>query len=287
MNSKQPTTKSFDAIYADYSNPNGRVMITAHRGNWRQAPENSVLAIQCSIDAGVDVVEVDVQRTKDGRLVLMHDDTVDRMTDGSGRISELTFDAIRALQLKEGQGGEDTAATAALIPTLHEVMLLAKDKVMVNLDKCWHIREDVYQVLVNTGTVKQGLFKSTAGVEEVQEFLSGKSERPEFMQLINGSNAHLLDQTDEIITRVQPKAFELNFAKDDSPVISDVTLRRLKGKCRIWVNTMFDADCGGHTDAVSLTNPKLGWDWHLGRGVNMIQTDSPKELYAHLNPGSK
>jgi glycerophosphoryl diester phosphodiesterase len=287
MSRMQIVPPSFETIYRDFLDCNGRVMITAHRGSWRKAPENSLQAILHSIDSGVDIVEIDVQKTKDGCLVLMHDETVDRMTNGSATIVDLTFEEIRSLRLKQGQGGGSSPVTNTFIPTLEEVMIFAKNKVMVNLDKCWNIREDVYQVLVNTGTVRQGLFKSTAEIDEVEEFLNSKIERPEFMQLINESNQHLLGQLDQIFSKIKPPAFELNFQQDDSKIISAETLQQLKGNCRIWVNTMFDSDCGGHTDEVSLTNPQLGWDWHLERGANMIQTDSPERLYNYLNKTTK
>lgn len=269
---------SFEQIYSDYKDPNGRVLTVAHRGNWKQAPENSLKAIQFSMNSGIDMIEIDVQMTKDGKLVLIHDDTVDRMTNGSGKITDLTFEEVRALRLKQGEGGENSPLTSEVIPTLEEVLLLIKNKVMVNLDKCWQIREEVYQMLVNTGTVRQALFKSPADIDEVEEFLTNKIECPEYMQIIDESNQHLLDQLDQILTRVKPKAFELSFLQDDSSIISAETLQHLKGKCRIWTNTMWDSLCGGHSDEVSFVNPQMGWDWHISRGVNMIQTDYPQEL---------
>src|SRR5690606_19888219 len=55
-----------------------RVMVVSHRGEWRQAPENSLKAIDLAIEAGVDIVEIDIAKTKDGQLILMHDKTLDR-----------------------------------------------------------------------------------------------------------------------------------------------------------------------------------------------------------------
>ena len=51
-----------------------QVLVVAHRGNWRSAPENSVAAIDSAIQMGVDIVEIDIHKTKDGQLILMHDD---------------------------------------------------------------------------------------------------------------------------------------------------------------------------------------------------------------------
>jgi len=64
------------------------VMVAAHRGDWTNAPENSLLAIKDAIEAGVDIVEIDVRITKDKALVLMHDRTIDRTTTGKGKLSK-------------------------------------------------------------------------------------------------------------------------------------------------------------------------------------------------------
>ena len=73
------------AIYAKITNPdNKEVTVVAHRADWRFAPENSLAAIESSIRLGADVVELDVQKTKDGQLILMHDKTLDRTTTGKG-----------------------------------------------------------------------------------------------------------------------------------------------------------------------------------------------------------
>ena len=66
-----------------------QVLVVAHRGNWRSAPENSVAAIDSAIQMGVDIVEIDIHKTKDGQLILMHDDRVDRTTNGKGLILSL------------------------------------------------------------------------------------------------------------------------------------------------------------------------------------------------------
>ncbi|GAA2598027.1 hypothetical protein GCM10010435_91750 [Winogradskya consettensis] len=77
----------------------------AHRGYWRGAPENSLPAITQAIQHGAHIVEIDVQRTSDGELVLMHDDSVDRTTDGTGKVVALTLAQMRSLRLRSGLGG--------------------------------------------------------------------------------------------------------------------------------------------------------------------------------------
>ena len=64
---------------------NKSVLVVSHRADWRNAPENSLQAIQNCIDMGVDMVEIDLKKTKDGHLILMHDKTIDRTTTGKGK----------------------------------------------------------------------------------------------------------------------------------------------------------------------------------------------------------
>lgn len=107
------------------------VLVVAHRGDWRYAPENSIAAIEHSIAVGVDVVEVDLQLTKDSVLILMHDASLNRTTTGKGKICEWTLDSIKTLKLKSGCG----IKTKETVPTLEEALLAAKGKVLINLDK--------------------------------------------------------------------------------------------------------------------------------------------------------
>ena len=75
------------------------ILTSAHRGEHHHHPENSLPAIEAAAGAGVDYVELDIRTTSDGQLVLMHDATVNRMTNGKGKVAEMTFDEIRALDL--------------------------------------------------------------------------------------------------------------------------------------------------------------------------------------------
>ena len=80
-----------------------KILSIGHRGAAGHAPENTIAAIRKGIALKADFVEVDVQRTRDGRLVLMHDKFVERTTNGSGRVTELTWDELRTLDAGEGE----------------------------------------------------------------------------------------------------------------------------------------------------------------------------------------
>ncbi|MGO3307535.1 MAG: glycerophosphodiester phosphodiesterase family protein, partial [Sphingobacterium sp.] len=79
-------------LRAELFNENSdKVFVVAHRADWRNFPENSIGAIRSAIAMGVDVLELDVQRSKDGVLVLMHDATVNRTTSGKGKVAEMDY----------------------------------------------------------------------------------------------------------------------------------------------------------------------------------------------------
>ncbi len=88
------------------------ITVVGHRGAAGIAPENTLFGLEKAVELGVDMVEFDVRQTADESLVLMHDETVDRTTDGTGPVAELTLDEIRALDAGEGH----------LVPTLDEAL---------------------------------------------------------------------------------------------------------------------------------------------------------------------
>lgn len=116
------------------NNPTGSdVLVISHRADWRNYPENSLEGISSSMAMGVDMVELDVAKTKDNQLILMHDKTVNRTTTGKGLVSDFMLDSIKKLFLKNGAG----VPTKYKIPTLEEALRLCKGKILVNLDKSY------------------------------------------------------------------------------------------------------------------------------------------------------
>lgn len=95
-----------------------RTYTVGHRGAPEMAPENTIAALEVAADAGAEWVETDVQFTKDGRPVLRRDDTVDRMTDGKGRIDQLIAKEIAELTVKGG----------GRVPTLEQVLFSLKGR---------------------------------------------------------------------------------------------------------------------------------------------------------------
>lgn len=131
-------TLFYETIEAqDKVNPREKVFIVAHRANTRKGinekiPENSLEIIQTAIESGVvDMVELDVRPTKDGVLVLMHDASVARTTNGNGLVSDMTYAQIQELDMNREN---DKVTTGIKVPTLKQAFELCKGKLYINLD---------------------------------------------------------------------------------------------------------------------------------------------------------
>jgi glycerophosphoryl diester phosphodiesterase len=86
-----------ESLRDDAFGPGGAIRIVGHRGAAGAAPENTLPGLEHAVDVGADAVEFDLQATRDGRLVLLHDATVDRTTDGAGAVEEMALDEVREL----------------------------------------------------------------------------------------------------------------------------------------------------------------------------------------------
>ncbi|MDO5377911.1 MAG: glycerophosphodiester phosphodiesterase family protein, partial [Clostridia bacterium] len=105
--------------------------IYAHRGASGYAPENTLRALDLAADMHADGVEIDVQRTKDGKLVVFHDETLDRVTDGVGPLCMYTYDELRRFPLVHAAGGSN----ADVIPLLSDVLaLLSRRSLKLNIE---------------------------------------------------------------------------------------------------------------------------------------------------------
>ncbi|USK39556.1 glycerophosphodiester phosphodiesterase [Cytobacillus firmus] len=91
----------------------------AHRGATGYAPENTIAGFDLAVDMKADYIEIDVQRSKDGELVVIHDTTVDRTTNGTGKVVDLTFDFLRSLDAGSWKGEQFAGEP---IPTFEEIL---------------------------------------------------------------------------------------------------------------------------------------------------------------------
>jgi glycerophosphoryl diester phosphodiesterase len=111
----------FSQAFAEEPTTGGRKQVdnVAHRGAAGYAPENTIAGFDLAVDMKADYIEIDVQRSKDGELVVIHDTTVDRTTDGTGKVGDLTLEQLKSLDAGSWKG-ESFAGEA--IPTFEEIL---------------------------------------------------------------------------------------------------------------------------------------------------------------------
>lgn len=255
------------------------IFVVSHRGDWRNAPENSLQAIQNCIDMGVDMVEIDLKETKDGYLILMHDKTLNRTTTGKGNPEDYTLAELKKMFLKNGAG----CKTRHKIPTFEEVMTLCKGKIMVNVDKGYDYFKDAYAVLEKTGTVDQCVMKSDHPYEKVKAENGEVLDKMVFMPVVNLHKEGAEAIIDGYLKNMKPKAFELVFNNDSADVLRLVKKVKDSG-AKIFINSLWPDLCGGHDDdrAVELGEPEESWGWIINQGAKLIQTDRPAFLLDYL-----
>ena len=100
------------------------IYVVGHRGVAGVEPENTIRGFRYALELGVDYTECDVHLTKDDQLIVMHDETVDRTTNGTGAIRDLTFAEIRSLDAGKGER----------VPTLTEVLEVVKDRAVLLIE---------------------------------------------------------------------------------------------------------------------------------------------------------
>lgn len=103
----------------------------AHRGATGYAPENTIAAFNLAVEMKADYIEIDVQRSKDGELVVIHDTTVDRTTDGTGKIGNLTFEQLRSLDAGSWKGEQFVGES---ISTFEEILDLYHGKIGILIE---------------------------------------------------------------------------------------------------------------------------------------------------------
>jgi glycerophosphoryl diester phosphodiesterase len=133
--------------------------IIAHRGFSAQRPENTITSFDHALSSGVNSIELDVHLTTDHVLVVIHDDTVDRTTDGSGRVKDFTFDELKSLDA--GSWFNDSVDYSdQTIPSFEEILLRYHNKVNIYIE----IKSDEVTVAPRL----KDLFRKTGWADEKQ-----------------------------------------------------------------------------------------------------------------------
>ncbi|WP_028965736.1 glycerophosphodiester phosphodiesterase family protein [Sphingomonas phyllosphaerae] len=269
--------------------PRGGLIVIAHRGCHERAPvrglgptpENSAAALVQCATLGADVMETDVRRSRDGYLVIMHDDSVDRTTSGTGKVADLTLAKLKALRLRQDEGGADAALTDQAVLTLDELLTLAKDRVVLNLDVKDAIYGEVVDAVRRAGAQDRVIVKTFAGRASVPLAAITPYDQVPFVVIPLAATPDASDvpaivdrQTD---APIKPLAIEL-------PVLPLSALPAVMARAQargvpVWINTLFKGfviGMGGDPEA--RRQPTAVWGRLADMGARLFQTDAVEAL---------
>lgn len=273
---------TIETLQERYHNPSKKyVMVAAHRGDWRNYADNSIEGIESCIAMGVDIVEVDLSRTKDGHLILMHDKTVDRTTNGKGEVKDLTLAEIRKLYLKNGLG---RASEIFKVPTLEEALDVTKDRILVNLDKSDKYFDQVYEILVEKEMLDQVFIKSDKEYDDLLEKYGDCLNEMMFIPVMKLENQDEEDDKEYISEyNANVKSFEVtDFLVEPVDRVTKIYNHLQDRRSHLWINTLWSTLGGGYTDDKALTDPDGNWGYWIKRGATILQTDRPAEMLEYL-----
>lgn len=267
------------SLSAFLARPEAAPLIISHRGDWLSQPENSLEAIASARACGADMVEIDVQSTRDGHLVLLHDETLDRTTEGSGVLAEQDLEAITKLRLREGMGA-GSALTGMTLPTLGQALDAAQDRVMLNIDtKTQADLDQVCAEVLARGMGDQVLVKGP--VDEPSDMMRYLDApwwgRIAFMPvMLTISRGALVGTVVTTARAMNLRMVELSF--EDTEELETLAGHLKPDNVWIWTNTLDPVHNLHYRDSAALVDPKAVWGELLAMGVRAIQTDHSMAL---------
>jgi glycerophosphoryl diester phosphodiesterase len=231
------------------------VVAIAHRGEHLQHPENTIAAFRAAVDAGADFFELDVRTSADGKLVLMHDRSVDRMTGGKGDVGKMTFEDLRKLEVGVNLG---PGFAGARIPTLDEALAFARGRIGVYIDS-----KDIYAEDAVAAVKRDDM--------EDQVVVYGDPRYLKQVGLLSSRMRLMPEARNPTVLRSLLDTLTLKVVAFDASDFNDETIQVARAaKVDIYVDRLGASD-----------NP-AGWQDAVDRGAAGIQTDHPMELVEYL-----
>jgi glycerophosphoryl diester phosphodiesterase len=235
-----------------------RVQVAAHRGaHGETVPENSVASVVAAGALRLDFAEVDVRVTADGEAVVIHDATVDRTTDGSGEVEQMTLDQVRALTLLDANPDDPQTLR---VPTFAEVLEAARaSEVDIYLDVKTGDIDVLWDVLDETSTWDVVLVR-----DDLPTLISARARNADVAVLLPVDSVEAIDAGVAALTTVE--AVELD------PVGAPAEL--CEHAHSLGIRVQIDALATGDVQ-VLLANNTSGWEDMIEAGVDILQTEFP------------
>ena len=275
--SSSPRSKNVTQAIAQL---NDHPWIVAHRGDWRILPENSIEAAERAFALGADMVEIDAQCIADGSLAVIHDETLDRTTNLTGFVRDLTPEALKGAKLRASDGLGAAQMTDISLPRLGDMLDALRGQGMINVDTKNPAELDAAcAVVLDLGMADQVLMKMIvpAGADG-SEFLT----RPWFGKLpfmpvvLDAPKGALVDVITRIALRTRSPLVEIQF-RDLDELRALAKILRPQG-VGIWTNTLDPVHSLDLSDSRALHDAAGVWGLLRDCGVGALQTDQAAAL---------
>lgn len=265
LNPEFQESASKDVPYLAWSE---KPMVVAHRGSHTNYPENSIASINASILKDIDLVEIDIRQTKDEKLIAFHDATINRTTNGSGRVRKYRLHEIKKFRLQH-----NGINTNEHIPTFEEVLKTTNGKIILNLDfkiddlaafeKAYElISEYELEDSVIITVYKLKLIPALYKMNNKIRIMPVTNSRKKLERILNLHYIEIIQLKNKVLKK-------------------DVIEKLNKQEVDIWVNAL------GKYDKLQ-SKEKTGFQRLLELGkVQFIQTDHPEELMHFLRNKNK
>lgn len=240
----------------------GKYQVCAHRGYWREAPENSILAIEKAIQNGIDYIEIDVRMTKDGKLILMHNSTVDETTNGTGKVSSLTYNEISSLYMY--QNGE---LTTERVPLFAEALMAARGRIYVDIDMKISDYRAVYEIVKQCGMLSQSMF-TVYDISDAAKLVNIDREANVFPVIYSLED---LNQYMDLVENLAIVQFNPRTWVDE--ILNRAYDNNLAGFMNVYINS----------DETPEKDNYRAVDEFVKLGGTVVQTDFPVELKKYLD----
>ena len=248
------------------------ILLVAHRGSCGgNIPCNSLQAFKAAINAGADMIELDVEGSADGDLFIQHP--------GMEYVHLRIKDSIRnfpgSVVEQFTLSNWDHVRTQYPILRLEDALQFLKGRCLINVDKFWGYPKEISELIRKLEMQDQVLVKCDCK----QEYLDAAEEYAPDIPFMGLSRDGLAVHEDLMKRNLRYVGIEALFETEDSPVASQAFLDRLHADGKIvWANAIVynykTVLTAGHNDDISVTeDPELGWGWLADRGFDLIQTD--------------
>ena len=259
-----------------------KIILVAHRGvSGGNIPCNTITAYETALKQGADMIEIDVNMSRDGKLFIFHPGMEKQHLRTDCDIDQMTGDEVSQLRFCN----QDGTPTQFGINTLDEVLEQFKGRCYINCDKFWEHPKEIADCIRAHGMMEQILVK-TAPSEELFDIIETYAPDVQYMVIVkkDADKVH-----SELLRRnINYMGQELLFETEDSPLCSPEYLAQLrKDNILSWVNSIVynykAVLSAGHSDDTALSEDMdKGWGWLARRGFDFIQTDWPIMVKMYL-----